>query len=319
MPAPSWARLLVGAATLTALLALAARAHAWTLRYDVPAGCDATDTFRARAESQRVRTGELADVPVAVRAWQAPHGQAWHVRVEFQRAGATPGVRELDGRSCAEVTDAAALIVAYSLDGALEAATRPAPTPVLAPRPLPRPARDPLPDDALRARAPSDPVWLTLALAAGVDTGTLPTAGPGGRAEVSIGWLRGSLVLGLVGWVPVRQRYQDGLGIRARAWQGHVGARFRIWRRLELGAGFEIGQLDAVAENVSRPIPRTVAWQGAGGSLLWHLPLWRDLEFSLEIDAFIPFIRPSLVVDGQLRHRPELCLRLWSGLAWRFR
>ncbi len=302
---------LLGAALV--LVGFARPAHAWTLGYEVPAGCDDATTFRARAEAQRARPGEVAGVSVQVRAWREPSG-TWRVHVVVNAAaGAAPGERELGGTTCSEVTDAAALIVAFLLDGAREREMR-------APAPVPRatrvpPARDPEPSDA---RAPSAPVWLSLSLAGGVDSGTLPAAVPGVRGELSLGWRRASLALGVAGWARVREVDRTGEGMSVGAWQGHVAGRVRVWRGLAVGGSFEIGQLDAVGVGVDTVIERTIGWQGVGGAILWRGPLWRDLEFTMETDVLWPFVRPNFVVDGEPRFTPGPCLRLWTGLAWRF-
>ena len=292
------------------LVALARPAQAWTLAYEVPAGCDDADAFRARAAAQRARDADVQAAQVRVRAWLASDGR-WRLHLEVDLGGSAPGVRELDGITCREVTDAAALIVAFSLDSLPVAAAAPPPGP---PRRVP-PARDPEP---LAVRASAPPVWGSLALAGGVDSGTLPAAAPGLRGDLSLGWRRASLVLGVVQWARVQDTDATGKGMSAIAWQAHVTGRVRVWRGLELGGSLEIGQLDAVAVGVDTVIPRTIGWQGAGGALLWRGPLGHDLEFIIETDVLWPFVRPSFIVDGETRFSPGLCARLWTGVGWRF-
>jgi hypothetical protein len=303
------------AITIATLSALAGEAQAWTLAYDVPAGCDAEDAFRARAEAQRTRADGPGDAAVRVSA-RIGEGGRWRLHLEVDVAGAAPGVRELEGASCREVTEAAALIVAFSLDG-----EAPAPEPPRLPPPVPRPAftaaRDPQPG-VLGSEVPSPPVWLVLGLAGGLDDGTLPAIAPGMRAELALGYRRISLGLGVASWARVEEVDADGQGMSATAWQGQVTARVRTWSRLELGAHLEIGQVDAIAVGVDTRIPRTVGWQAVAGSLLWRQPLWANLEFMFEVEGLWPFSRPSFVVDGETRFSPGLSARGWTGLAWRF-
>jgi len=303
------------AITVATLCALAGEAEAWTLSYDVPAGCDAEDAFRARAEAQRTLADGPGDASVRLRA-QAGEGGRWRLHLEVDVAGAAPGVRELEGASCRDVTDAAALIVAFSLDG-----EAPAPAPPRLPPPTPRPvlgaARDPQPGVVGR-EDPSPPVWLLLGLAGGVDEGTLPALAPGVRAELTLGFRRLSLGLGVASWARVEDTDASGKGMTATAWQGQVTARVRTWERLELGAHLEIGQVDSVAVGVDTEIPRTVGWQAIAGSLLWRQPVWANLEFMFEVEALWPFSRPKFEVDGETRFVPGLSGRAWTGLAWRF-
>jgi hypothetical protein len=119
-------------------------------------------------------------------------------------------------------------------------------------------------------------------------------------------------------WAEVEEGYEADKGMRARAWQGHVGVRVRVWRGLEAGGAFEIGQIDAQAVGVDEINPRTIGWQGAGGGLAWRGPLWRDVDFALEFEVLRPFVRPTFRVDGEVRFQPDVCARGWAGLSWHF-
>jgi hypothetical protein len=309
-------RAAIAAVAIATLVGLAGPAHAWTLAYEAPAGCEEGEAFRARAEAQRARPDAPSEASVRVQASEA--GGRWHVRLEIGLGtDAAPGARELEGTTCREVTDAAALIVAFSLDGAPVAAVPAAVPAPPTPRPVMPPAADPQPSELVDA-APSPPVWMALAVAGGLDHGMLPAVAPGLRGGLTIGWRRASLALGLATWAHVEDLDARGAGMAATAWQAQVAARVRLWRGLEAGAGLEIGQLDAVAVGVDSLIPRTVGWQGAGGSLAWRQPLWGDLDFTLETEGLWPFVRPSFQVDGETRFVPGLCVRVWTGLAWRF-
>lgn len=97
------------------LLALRAPAHAdeGAIRWEVPEGCPAADDFRARVVANLGR--EVAAGEVDARLVVAKKGARWRVVMTVKTA-AGDGERELEAASCAELAEAAALILALTID-----------------------------------------------------------------------------------------------------------------------------------------------------------------------------------------------------------
>lgn len=104
-------------AVLVVLLASRATAHA-DVHWDAPEGCPSAETVRAAIAAQLGRAVEPGDVEVELKV--ARDGDRW--RVDLTAGG---GVRTLDAASCDELAEAAALIVAMTIDEAAQATPPP--------------------------------------------------------------------------------------------------------------------------------------------------------------------------------------------------
>jgi hypothetical protein len=305
-------------AVLIAALAAPAAAAPWRLALD--GACIDAAAFRARAETQRVRPGDPGDVELRI-ATSRRAADRWHVVIELIEAGQPPVARELDGASCAAVTDAAILIVAVLLDGVVAAAPPPpdvVPTPTPTPAPVPADrVLSPAIDEPLRPRPVAEPVTATVVAALGVDAGALPGPTAGARAAVEVGWWRAVLAIGITGWMPVRETDAAGEGLEVWGWQAVGQARFRIARRIELGPQIEIGQLVASGVGVDTGLTNDGAWQAAGGVV--RAELWSSgaLEVVAAAELLVPLGRPRFVVDGEERFRPGVAVRGFVSIGWR--
>ena len=294
------------AAVIALLIAAPRAAHAWTLDYDVAGECADAEAFRARVETQRLRNG---DVDVRVRVSVALLADArWAARVELGATGAS--ARELAGASCAEVHDAAILIVAQLLDGA----SRPIVVAAATPRSI---SRVPGVDESVRPRPPDPPVTIRAGGGFGADARGLAAPSAGARLALDAGWQRAVLALGATRWLSVTEVDDEGQGLSMSAWQVHAAARFRIAQRIEVGAQFEIGELSARGRGVAVVLTDTGAWQAIGPVTRIGLWRWRRLEVTADVELLFPIGTTTFLVDGEPRYRTGTTFRGFVGAVWR--
>jgi hypothetical protein len=240
-----------------------------------------------------------------VRVTVAGADARWSARVELGPTGA----RELAGASCAEVHDAAILVVAQLLDGAAR--------PVVAPT-LPRAmSRVPGVDDALRPRPPDPPVTIRIGGGFGADARGLASPTGGARIVLDGGWQRAVLALGATRWLEISDIDASGQGLSMSAWQVHAAARYRVSRPIEVGAQLEIGELSARGRGVDTVLADTGAWQAIGPVTRIGLYRWRRLEVTADLEVLFPIGTTTFIVDGVPRYRTGTTIRGFVGVAWR--
>ena len=186
------------AVLLVVFLALRAPAHADEVRWEAGESCPAADDFRARLVAnlgREVREGEV-DAQLVV----AKHGARWKVVMTVKTA-AGDGERSLEAASCEELAEAAALILALTIDpmaGSGEVAPKEEtiePTTEELRREVAALGDDEEPPEPglreernVEIRTPYQPVdvdWRVRALVGG-DLGSLPGAAPGLGAALEI-------------------------------------------------------------------------------------------------------------------------------------
>lgn len=288
---------------------------AFTLEWIAPPGCpdqaavtaSIRELLRARPEPQR-RT-------LRARAAVENDGEAWTLRV---RTGDGDEDRErvVPGADCAELADAAAVIVALAVDTALhERPPPPAPLPASA---APVPTRPPAPGEADQAAAPAERPGPAVVASAGVfgafDAVALPAPAPGLGVEIGVGL--GRLGIAAHGtWLPSQRATIEGsrAGGDVSLLLGGATLRYRVLRApLELDAAlaFEVGSLHA--EAVEAPeVPDVsegrVLWLAPGAGLRAGYPISPHWVVQLGAMALFPLSRERFVVLGLGEvHRPPV-------------
>ena len=302
-----------------------------SLRWSAPVGCPSGARVEQEVERLLASVATRPPRPLVVDAVvEAEPEGSLRVRLELAGDGG-PRVRELRAASCVALADAAALIIAMTIDPDAVAATQPPAPPPSPPVPVPVPVPALLPPPPLPAAAPvpapppSRPRFHLLAWAQ-ADVGTLPGASfaAGGAAAVSFGALRVELGLGAS---PARaavipQRPSAGGDVSLIA--GSAGACFGVLAPgpIELApcAALEIGRLHAAGFGVSAPDQGSALWTAAraGGRLGWWP--WPSFGIVIRAEAAVPFARPRFVLDNLgAVHRPgPVSGRLGGGLEARF-
>lgn len=319
------------AATCSVLLKLcgASAAHAAEVSLEAPPSCAIARELTEEVE--RLVGRPLSEVPrmdFAIRVTQHAASK-WQValRTTSAEAPSGPALREINGQSCAEVRDAAAVAMALAIeqrqrsdadadltslprqrvDVAAESPSAAAPARSSAGTAAPvRRAISASPND----RAQSGP-WIGIDVGLGgvVDAGALPGMALGAELELSA--RLASLRVVAVGALFTSQitRVADGGGGEFRFVLGGAlvcGERPARGLRALGCAGFELGQISAEGFGVSNPRSGTAPWRAIRLDAGLALPIGQDFALMARAGAAIPLTRPDFVFsDTQRVHRPD--------------
>jgi hypothetical protein len=319
------------AGAIAALIALAwalpARADGprVALRWTAPEGCPAGARVIAEVDRLLGEHGARPPRPLEVTA-EVSAGDAGALRVHLEIEG-DPGrrTRDLSAASCDALADAAALILAMTIDPAAVTAAPPPPPPPPSPAPPP-----PSPPPPPPAPAPSLRPRFHLAAWARADLGSLPgvSFAAGGTAALALGALRVELGAGAA---PARTQLATHpaasgatAGGEISLIAGSAGLCYGVLPegRLELSpcAAVELGRLHATGFGVTTPGEGNALWSAARlGARLAFWPMSRAAVV-LRAEAAVPFARPAFVLEGLgTVHRPgPVAGRLGGELEWRF-
>ncbi|MGC4087206.1 MAG: hypothetical protein QM756_04740 [Polyangiaceae bacterium] len=255
------------------------------------------------------------------------NGEAWHVELTTRTNPAdAPHQRTLNGRSCAEVTDAAAVVIAMAVQDAAREQEREAaehdeaPGPIEQPEPLKETTARPVPPATKGAAKVASGSYITglFALGALADSAALP----GGSLGVSVdaGFRYAVLRLALEGsaWVP--RTLDLGAG-RSAEFSLIAGAALacvehEVGPVLGLGCGgFELGRLAGEGSGITDPRLGSATWQALRVDVGAAYPSRRALRFSGRFGAAVPLTRPVFQLDQKDVYRTAtLGARLWLGL-----
>ncbi|HTA92354.1 MAG TPA: hypothetical protein VK745_22405, partial [Polyangiaceae bacterium] len=214
--------------TLTLLLgcevARAEEATPFELDWRAPAGCPGPERLRAEITRLIGPNAHPEGTTHVSGEVSAQDNGTYLVQLELEQGG-HPGERTLTGATCAEVSRAAALLIALAIapDAAREEPEAPPPPPP----PPPAPPRPPPPS---RAPPPAASVaherTVVIALGPAAEIGLLPTLSPGG--EVSLGAALDRFSLEAYGSTYLNQAHEvdGGLGnVGSAAIGGHFSLR----------------------------------------------------------------------------------------------
>jgi hypothetical protein len=333
-------------ATLASLVPLAlwaasaARAQAeepgFDLQWSAPAPCASESTARGEI-SALIReprdAGERARARVQI---EGSEQRGYVARIEIAR-GASAGERELRGRSCEAVAEAAVLIIAMAIDpqgvGARAAAQRDAQAAAttksvdtVASAPTRAPAREAKPDEPdepqrpaqegeaeepepveVEEEAPSDPRRagrLVLGLHGQGDAGSLPHVTVGGGLLAGMHWQHVRLELQATAYLPQREQLAPAPGSTAISlYTGALSGCVDL-----LGARDEsraLGACAAVEAGLSRGVPESIS-DGQASSGFWlasflgldvRQRVTGPLHVRLLAEAGLPVLRPRYEIE----------------------
>jgi hypothetical protein len=325
-----------------------------TLRWSAPPGCPTTADVVSEIDrllgDRAPAEAPLEVVGIVTRDDAGRH----HVRLEIAGEDG-PSTREVDAASCAALGDAAALIIAMTIDpGAVAAApptkpssAPPSPTATVGPAsgketspaviPIVWSAQKVSADWVAKPLAPQifpnregsltskNPVFAVVVRVLS-DIGTLPspTLGIGAAGAVARGRLRFELG---ISYFPPRTEHFGSLaaaGGDVDLFLGHVFTCVTLLTsgRIDLApcASFEVGRIHGESFGVSSPGEGAAPWVAAGGAgrLVTRFASRTSLVTSLE--AAVPLIRPEFIVTGlETLHLPTpVVVRLALGVEVRF-
>ncbi len=317
----------VGAALVVGSAPRSRAEDALELVWTAPAECPDVEAVRASVR-QMVRSGERPKLAARV----AVHKEAssYRAEVSLERGdGSSGNVRSLEGGTCAELTDAVALVLALTIDPTAAAPARTAATPTASAVPTPpaataataatvataaptAPAAPAVASSAAptASAAPSGtmydaPVPVHVATSAGafLDSSMLPSLAAGARLGVqgSYGWgrleLRGALA------------FENEASIANRA----AGARYRFFAlgvlpgaqvfsrgpvSLDLLAGGQWVRMLGSSFGVSQVADGGTSLAVLDAAAVARFELFSWLVLRAEIDGWVPLTRPSFLVEG---------------------
>jgi hypothetical protein len=213
------------------------------------------------------------------------------------------GTREVDARTCDELTDGVAIVISLAIDTWLEELERaPQPEPEPQPEAEPQPKPQPKPPVAMAPPPLAPTGGGFVRLRTGLSYGALPRVGAGLGAAIGVRdrhWR-----LGLTGdyWLRRRARLDDdpNAGVNVSLWTLGVRAGgVPDYRRLEfpVEGGVELGAVTGRGVGLETQTAARRLWvAGVGSAGIAFLPMdWLAVGFTLE--AAVPFVRPGFSVE----------------------
>jgi len=302
---------------MVAWLAAGAVARAQPVHWSGPDECPAeADVI---AEIERLLGGD-----VDWSAWESlgaeivatPADGGWRVVVTTKDP---EGVREVVGASCAEVAQAAALVVAMTIDPdkALAAATEPKPEPETRvestesagdgeiPPPI-RPAEST--EASAKAAAPRRarlPIHWGVRAEIISDLGSLPGVKPGAGLTAAAMLHAWRLELSGIYWFQRRETLDEAptMGGDISLLAGSLRGCYQAWG-FDGCAGLELGRFSAHGFGSEFPESHTALWLAPTAGLARRFKVSTWFSFSLLAEAGLPLQRPRFWVDDALVHQP---------------
>ena len=322
-------RAISAAVALVALLA-ARRAAAEDLRltWKAPAGCPSVERVREAALKSAGRGG-LEPLEADARVEQ---GERWKVTIRSSRNGTAAEERTVEGASCAAVADATAVILAIAMipPGKDAAASKA--------KVAPDGAEAPVEPASAEAAAAAPAAANVPSTSTSTSTSEAERAGTGGRNErhgfagsvggATDGTTMPAAALGAragLAWTPGRARVEVvGSFFSAQSKTtatSAAGARFNLlvagargcWAlvqgpvELSPCVGLDLQTMSAKGFGATQNnYEANGAWMSAAAGGLFRLPLASWFALRADVDAIVPFSRPTFVVEGDgAVHRPS--------------
>jgi len=291
---------------------LTSRAGAAELAWSAPAECpDHTDVARevGRLVGEPLEAADRADFAVEI----VRSGAGFELTLRrTERDSGERASRKLRGKTCSDVTDAAAVAIAMAIQGddasaqGVEWQTEPREA-----TPLPEPVAPSTSrmarDRGTRSAPEPSPFYALGAVGGVVDFGALPDAAPGVELDVSGGYRKVRLTALAALFAPVSAPASAGGGGEFRFWVVGMLSCFEQPLRgyaLAACAGFELGRMRGQGEGVTTPRERSAHWEAARLEAGVSLPAAGAFAVGIRAGAVFPFYRPEFVLDGtELVHR----------------
>lgn len=286
-----WCRVLV---PLLAAAPCAAQ-DAVLLDWRAPPECPAREAVLSRVAQLHPVTGDLRPPFAATATVSRRPGARWRVRIE------TPsGVRALESRTCEQIAEATAVVVALALDDITPIPSLPRPTLPAAVEQVPDVERPP----ALRpppapTRQPPTRVETSLGPRVALDARAMPDLAWGVGAFVA--WTWPALRVELAPTVSYASRGASGGNAGFDALRVELTARGCVMTvgptRFGACAALSGGWLRVSAPGVALAQRGDAPWIAAGGTLLARLGAQR-IAGLFAVDVLAPIARPRFVVTG---------------------
>lgn len=289
--------------TLLVLAWLAVASDAWASRrvdlaWTAPASCPSREAVLAQIERLAAGPGDASRPPLDARAEVTEHAPD-----RFELRLSLDGVeRQLEGRTCAELGEATAVIVAIALDP--EARAAPATKP-----------REDISTTSLR---------LALRAFGALDVAALPAPSPGlgGAVGLSIDDLR---IEAFGAWFSDQRALvasNGDAGADVRLVLGGLRGCYTVARDpLEIGAcgGFEAGSLSASAVGVRSPGDGTALWLAPELGVVAAHPFTPQLAIVLDVSVLAPLGREHFELRdvGEVYRPRAVTARTTLGLEFR--
>ncbi len=299
------------ALALSALLA-PPPAHAAELSWSAPEGCPERAEIEEKIE--RVVGRPLAEVGrLNIDVTLSGGGERWSMRMRTQLHGQPhgdgAGERTIEGTSCAEVSEAAAVAVAMAVLEHAEAVPDPVTRSPEQPAPPP-PAAEPVAatsEPSTENAEPGTPLRFGLGVGAAVDGGALPLPALGAALELFAGY--GRLRAILLGTLFASQTTEIADGVAAAEFELALGALLLCGEgtpsplRLLGCGGFELGELsgEGLLEG-----GRSGAsdWRALRAEVALGFDLGDGFTLMGRAGAVVPLVRRLFFVnDGERLHR----------------
>lgn len=303
------------AALLTALLARAALAQtsASIASYDAPPECPTQaawlDALRERLPPL-LRTHPMIETLAVHISGSSGTGYSGGLS---SRSAATLRRRNLQGSSCAEVSDALSFVAALGLERVAAEQTPAGAVPSGSAPPLSASAAQDTPFDA----APTAPTgdaersWRIgvaglLLFQPGLTPGHALGLGGAVRVDGSLPGWQPTFLLGVYSTGTAESQLEEGGRVRFQHWSSHVVAcpwrfpsagPFGVRPCLELDAGRSRG--DGV--DVMGAARHSAPWLSAGTQLRAEVVLWRQLQLGVSLAAVVPFWHAHFFFQPDLR------------------
>jgi hypothetical protein len=304
-------------------------ARAAQVTVDAPPSCLDSETLAEEvAELVGKPLAAVPDVDFQVEIAERPrHGWRLRLKTLDSRRGTDDtsrvrGTREIDGVSCTELADAAAVAISVSVRSIDdERATAPIRPTTISPARAATAAPAP---PAVAHPPPSEGSWRpVIVLAFAADSGALPKTGLGVDLEGHL--QRGAFRLALLGTIFGSEETSGTMngGGTFRLLLGGVlgcwGPQWGRWTPVVCGGG-EIGRLSGTGTGVPRPETGDTLWRAARSDLGISAAVGGTVAFVLRAGLVVPLSRPAFVLDrSELVYRPSrMTARLTMGLELAF-
>lgn len=265
------------------------------LDWRAPSECPAREVVLRRVAQLHPVAGDLQPRFEATATVSRRPGARWRVRIE------TPsGVRALESRTCEQIAEATAVVVALALDDIAPVPSLPRPTLPATVEQVPDVERPPV------LRPPAAPVRLaptrvetSLGARLSLDLRAMPDLAWGAGALV--GWTWRALRVELTPGVSYASRDASGANVGFDALRVELTARACAMTvgptRLGACAALSGGWLRVSASGVALADHGDAPWIAAGGSLLARVGA-RRFGGLVAVDVMAPIARPRFVVTG---------------------
>lgn len=274
-----------------------ARAAGLALTWTAPPGCP--DGARVRGDIQALVGRELGTGDdVVVKATVTEESIGWLAVVSMAAPGQKANERRIEGKTCREVADATAAIIALALVSPREPEDPPPPPPPRVERPQPPPPPPPAEPPILGGG---------FGVFGGVDLAALPRPTLGFGIVGVLRFLeKNRIELRASGWLPQREQLAEG-GVDLALFAGtlrYCRVLFGDVASLSVCGGLEGGVMTASGFGYAENDDGLGRWFGPELAAALDIHPIRQLGIGLELEGIVPVARDSFQVDTDEIYRP---------------